>query len=726
MILIALAVISALAFSNSLEAAEIDRLSALLSAWLGSGVWGLSLYSAMSGWALLRHRLAKRLMRRFFLSAFALSMFCLCATKSALLSGGEWGAILFALIAAAPNIANIAGEFWGLGLALSAAVFFIAQPIAWRTPHQARLAAERDDRLSPLVKNLKHISPPPPRRFAAREKLLDFNKIWRGIWHGLALCGAWLSAFFMAFYRRFQPIARDDIEMAEIAEISPPAAAPPAAAWTAPPPPQEKRAAPISLRRMVSASSARSKSALPALDLIKAPPKIKRGAQQQREADYLGEQLAAVLKDFNIEGEISQIHTGPVITLFEFLPAPGVKSSRIIGLADDIARSMSALSARIANIPGQNAIGIEIPNMKREDVHLAHVLSDPAYRHSPAALPLALGTNISGEAVIANLEQMPHMLVAGTTGSGKSVALNGMILSLLYRLSSDACKLILIDPKMLELSVYQDIPHLLAPVVTEPKKAVAALKWVVREMENRYRNMAAAHVRSIGTYNEKQPDKLPYIVVIIDEMADLMMVAGKEIEAAVQRLAQMARAAGIHLIAATQRPSVDVITGTIKANFPTRISFQLSSRIDSRTILGEGGAEQLLGRGDMLWMMAGLKAQRIHAPFVSDAQVEAVASFLRAAGPAPEYQAEITIERKESPAAAIDDDSGDELYQQARDIVCEYERASTSFLQRKLQIGYNRAARLIERMEEEGLVSPPNHIGKRQILTGKDHAETAR
>ena len=388
------------------------------------------------------------------------------------------------------------------------------------------------------------------------------------------------------------------------------------------------------------------KSRPPPLNLIPAPAKLRKSATQAANTKLLAQKLGSALNDFKVEGEIRATHSGPVVSLFEFLPAAGVKSSRIIGLADDIARSMSALSARIANIPEQNAIGIEIPNQERQAVHFAHLLSDPIYKNSSASLPLILGVNISGQPIIADLATMPHLLVAGTTGSGKSVAINAMILSLLYSLRADECTLIMIDPKMLELSVYQDIPHLLTPVVTDPKKAVAALRWVVREMESRYQKMAACAVRSIGNYNDKvarkNPDqKMPFIVVVIDEMADLMMVAGKEIEGAVQRLAQMARAAGIHLIAATQRPSVDVITGTIKANFPTRISFQVTSKIDSRTILGEGGAEQLLGKGDMLWMQAGGKLQRVHGPFVADDDVEKVANFLRDNNPKPFYQEEV-------------------------------------------------------------------------------------
>ncbi|KAB7742332.1 cell division protein FtsK [Parvibaculum sedimenti] len=464
--------------------------------------------------------------------------------------------------------------------------------------------------------------------------------------------------------------------------------------------------------------------------------------------------LESVLDDFGIRGEIINVHPGPVVTLYELEPAPGIKSSRVIALADDIARSMSAVSARVAVVPGRNAIGIELPNHKREMVFLRELLETPDYENSNSKLTLALGKNIGGEAVVSDLARMPHLLIAGTTGSGKSVGINTMILSLLYRLSPEQCKLIMIDPKMLELSVYDGIPHLLAPVVTDPKKAVVALKWVVKEMEDRYRKMSKVGVRNIDGYNtrvidadakgevlvrtvqtgfDKETGKaiyeeeemdlspMPFIVVIVDEMADLMMVAGKEIEGAIQRLAQMARAAGIHIITATQRPSVDVITGTIKANFPTRISFQVTSKIDSRTILGEQGAEQLLGQGDMLYMAGGGRIRRVHGPFVSDEEVEKVVTFLKKQG-VPEYLEAITAEPEENGEMfGLDGEgSGDDLYDKAVAIVARDKRASTSYIQRRLQIGYNRAARLIELMEEQGVVSAPNHQGKREVLVG-DH-----
>ena len=463
--------------------------------------------------------------------------------------------------------------------------------------------------------------------------------------------------------------------------------------------------------------------------------------------------LVSVLEDFRVFGEITQVRPGPVVTLYELEPQPGTRTSRVIGLADDIARSMSAISVRAATIPGRSVIGIELPNGERETVLLRELLASAAYESTESSLTLALGKDIGGNPVVADLARMPHLLVAGTTGSGKSVAINSMILSLLYRLPPDQCKLILIDPKMLELSVYDDIPHLLTPVVTEPAKAVVALKWTVREMESRYKAMSKLGVRNISGYNKRLAEArekgeqltwrvnvgmdaetgapiheefeidltpMPFIVVVVDEMADLMLVAGKDIEGAVQRLAQMARAAGIHLIMATQRPSVDVITGTIKANFPTRISFQVTSKIDSRTILGEAGAEQLLGQGDMLYLGAGGRVTRVHGPFVSDAEVERVTDFLRANGQ-PNYIEGIT-EEPEATAAGIDE-SGDEdpLYDRAVALVAAERKASTSFVQRHLQIGYNRAARIIERMESEGVISQANHVGKREVLVS-DHS----
>jgi S-DNA-T family DNA segregation ATPase FtsK/SpoIIIE len=469
--------------------------------------------------------------------------------------------------------------------------------------------------------------------------------------------------------------------------------------------------------------------------------------------------LESVLSDFGVKGRIVAVRPGPVVTLYEFEPAAGVKSSRVIALADDVARSMSAVAARIAVIPGRNVMGIELPNQTREMVYLREMVGSAEFEKARAPLILALGKTIGGEPVMADLAKMPHLLIAGTTGSGKSVAINTMILSLLYRLPPDQCKLIMIDPKMLELSAYDGIPHLLTAVVTDPRKAVVALKWAVREMEERYRKMSKLGVRGVEAFNERvkkakaknevlkrtvqtgfdketgkpvyedevlELEPMPYIVVVVDEMADLMMVSGKEIEGAVQRLAQMARAAGIHLIAATQRPSVDVITGTIKANFPTRISFQVTSKIDSRTILGEQGAEQLLGQGDMLYMMAGGRIRRVHGPFVSDDEVEEIVKFLKTQG-TPEYLEEVTEEPEGDDGAMGafgegNGSSGDDLYDKALDIVARERKATTSYIQRRLQIGYNRAARLIERMEEEQVISKPNHKGVREVLL-PDHRD---
>lgn len=538
------------------------------------------------------------------------------------------------------------------------------------------------------------------------------------------------------------------------APTSSPAAAaptPPRARVIAPPrrpPPPRQEALPL----------AESGWQFPSLTLLKPAPAraaIGPGADALEANARL---LESVLADYGVQGTIHDIRPGPVVTLYELEPAPGIRSARVIGLADDIARSLSVVAVRIATVPGRNVIGIEVPNARRETVYLSELLESDSWHKQPGRLALALGKDISGAPVIADLARMPHLLIAGTTGSGKSVGVNAMILSLLYRLSPDQCRLIMIDPKMLELSVYQGIPHLMAPVVTEPAKAVTALKWTVREMERRYRAMSQLGVRNIGGYNERvaearergevmtrrvqtgfdaetgravyedQPlalEPLPFIVVVIDEMADLMMVAGKEIEAAVQRLAQMARAAGIHVIMATQRPSVDVITGTIKANFPTRISFQVISKFDSRTILGEQGAEQLLGQGDMLYMMGGGRITRTHGPFVTDREVEDVVAFLRSQGE-PAYLEEVT--------EAEDGDSGTgggfggggfgggdgggeaSLFDQAVDLVAREGKASTSFIQRHLQIGYNRAAKLIEQMEKEGIVSAANHVGKREVL----------
>ena len=515
------------------------------------------------------------------------------------------------------------------------------------------------------------------------------------------------------------------------------------------------------------AKPARSRERLPApvvvenyepldVEMLAETPPRQDAAESDDQLEVNADTLEKTLEDFGVRGDILNAHPGPVVTLYEFEPAPGIKSSRVIGLADDIARSMSAVSARVAVVPGRNAIGIELPNPRRETVYLRELVASPDFTDSKHKLAIALGKTIGGEPVIVDLAKMPHLLVAGTTGSGKSVAINTMILSLLYRLKPQECRLIMVDPKMLELSVYDGIPHLLTPVVTDPKKAVVALKWAVREMEDRYKKMSKLGVRNIDGFNARVVEasakgevitrtvqtgfdretgeavyeqelmdltSLPYIVVIVDEMADLMMVAGKEIEGAIQRLAQMARAAGIHIIMATQRPSVDVITGTIKANFPTRISFQVTSKIDSRTILGEMGAAQLLGQGDMLYMAGGGRISRVHGPFVSDAEVEKVVAHLKMQGQ-PEYLDAVTVEDEpegEDDAAAAyaaDSDESSDLYDRAVAIVLRDKKCSTSYVQRRLSVGYNKAASLVERMEKEGVVGAANHAGKRAILVG--------
>ena len=454
---------------------------------------------------------------------------------------------------------------------------------------------------------------------------------------------------------------------------------------------------------------------LPSLELLKIPTKKEKANFNKNEINDT-EFLEKILMDFGVNGNIKKVSHGPVVTLNEFEPAAGVKVSKIINLSDDIARNTSSESARIATIPGSNTVGIELPNNSRENVYLSEILNDSDFKKKDIKLPIALGKNISGKPIIGDLASMPHLLIAGTTGSGKSVCINTIILSLLYRHTPEKCKFILIDPKMLELSTYEGIPHLLCPVITEAKKAASVLGWVVKEMESRYRLMTKEGVRNIDGYNSKHKLPMPYIVVVVDEMSDLMLVAGKEIENYIQKLSQMARAAGIHIIMATQRPSVDVITGTIKANFPTRISFQVTSKIDSRTILGEQGAEQLLGKGDMLYMSSANRIVRIHAPFVSDNEIEKINNSLRAQAE-PDYIDEILnfADEKETGENQNQGDK-DELYQSALEIIRSEGKASTSFLQRKLQIGYNRAARIIDMMEADGIVSKANHVGKRDVL----------
>ena len=457
---------------------------------------------------------------------------------------------------------------------------------------------------------------------------------------------------------------------------------------------------------------------IPPIKLLDEPIKIEN---QLDEESYKTQSkfLENVLLDFSISGEIKRVSAGPVVTLYEFEPIAGIKTSKIINLSEDIARNTSSISTRVATVPGKSTIGIEIPNKVRENVALKEIISSKEFNNKDIKIPITLGKSISGFPIVGDLVSMPHLLIAGTTGSGKSVCINTLILSILYRHKPDDCKLIMIDPKMLELSIYQGIPHLLTPVITEPKKATTALKWVVKEMEKRYREMTEIGVRNISGFNDKAPSeskkKMPYIVVIVDEMADLMMIAGKEIENYIQRLAQMARAAGIHIVMATQRPSVDVITGTIKANFPTRISFQVTSKIDSRTILGEQGAELLLGNGDMLFMSSASRIIRIHGPYVSEKEIERVSTFLRLQG-TPTYIEEVTkIEEQENDEVVLNADGKDELYNKAVEIIKTESKASTSFLQRKLGIGYNRAARIIDQMEEEKIISPANHVGKREI-----------
>src|SRR5210317_125867 len=460
----------------------------------------------------------------------------------------------------------------------------------------------------------------------------------------------------------------------------------------------------------------KTKFKLPSLDLLKIPTKQERESSNKEEASDPAF-LEKILLDFGVNGNIKKVSHGPVVTLNEFEPAAGVKVSKIINLSDDIARNTSSESARIATIPGSNTVGIELPNFSRENVYLSEILDKADFKKREIKLPIALGKNISGTPIVGDLASMPHLLIAGTTGSGKSVCINTIILSLLYRHTPERCKFILIDPKMLELSTYEGIPHLLCPVITEAKKAASVLGWVVKEMESRYRLMTKEGVRNIDGYNAKHKLPMPYIVVVVDEMSDLMLVAGKEIENYIQKLSQMARAAGIHIIMATQRPSVDVITGTIKANFPTRISFQVTSKIDSRTILGEQGAEQLLGKGDMLYMSSANKILRIHAPFVSDNEIEKINNFLRSQAE-PDYVDEILnfADEKEIGDGSKNIGDKDELYQSALEIIKSEGKASTSFLQRKLQIGYNRAARIIDMMEEDGIVSKANHVGKRDVL----------
>lgn len=554
-----------------------------------------------------------------------------------------------------------------------------------------------------------------------------------------------LLRFIRSTYRRFSTDGQEEDEWGEVPVTSP------KRRIEVEPAQKKKTVKPPAAKQSAFAFTPGKSYEFPEMDLLGKSNKKQKYNLTENSLSQNARLLESVLSDFGVMGSITKVRPGPVVTLYELEPAAGTKSSRVIGLADDIARSMSAVSARIAVIPGRNVIGIELPNASREMVYFRELLETDEYKDESVKLPIALGKNIGGEPVIVDLSRMPHLLVAGTTGSGKSVAINSMIISFLYRLRPDECKFIMIDPKMLELSVYDGIPHLLCPVVTEPGKAVVALKWAVKEMENRYRLMSNLGVRNVAGYNKKiqealesgevlkrtvqtgfEPETgkpiiekvplemapLPFIVVVVDEMADLMLVAGKDIEMSIQRLAQMARAAGIHIIMATQRPSVDVITGVIKANFPTRISFQVTSRIDSRTILGEQGAEQLLGMGDMLYMAGGGRITRLHGPFVDDKEVEKVVAFLKTQGE-PQYIENITESDEEEAAFSMDAEGGEaDLYRQAVAIVCRDRKASTSYVQRCLKIGYNRAANLIEQMEREGIISAPNHAGKREVLEG--------
>ncbi|MAV50205.1 MAG: cell division protein FtsK [Hyphomonadaceae bacterium] len=550
---------------------------------------------------------------------------------------------------------------------------------------------------------------------------------------------------------RFDNIHVDDVE--EVAKAD---------ATTQTAPPVAKDVISPAPKRARKKAGRKIANKLPPISLLNKPPE----RRTQIDEDALiarANRLAEVLREFGVRGRIKEVRPGPVVTLFELEPAPGVRSARVISLADDIARSMSSISARIAGIPGKNAIGIELPNDERQTVYLRSLLDSPVYSKSSATLPMMLGEDIGGTPIVAELSKMPHLLIAGTTGSGKSVGVNAMILSLIYRLPPQECRFIFIDPKMLELSIYEGIPHLLSPVVTDPRKAILALQWAVREMESRYELMSKAGVRNLAGFNAKAAeyraeskslsrkiqvgfdergkpnyeteilptDHIPNLVIVIDEMADLMLVAGKEIESCVQRLAQMARAAGIHLITATQRPSVDVITGTIKANFPTRISYMVTTKIDSRTILGEQGAEQLLGMGDLLYQAAGMKSTRCHGPFVSDEEVQSVVDWLRSHGGEPDYDPSILEENEEGSGSPIMDamlgtstgDKDEDLYAQAMAVVLRDNRASTSYVQRRLKVGYNKAATLIERLEDEGIISAPNHAGKRVILKQTDTPE---
>ena len=736
----------------------------LLMQILGLGSIMLILPVAVRGWRMLTHR-------HFDREALRLACWILCAVLAAGFAscwphGGAWplptgvgGVVGDALVRAPAVVFGPPGFFYRLVLgiilfAAMAATFLMASGFGSREPDADLSAVENDD--APFEEDDDRGSVSLGWAFhavmSARARL----------WRLLLLAYRWLVSSApparASSFDRHEPnlgggragpsLAPQDEKEEEEEDVEDDDDEPTARA-------PRKKAAPRAPARKSNA-----KFELPPVSVLTAPKAQDRQPLNKSELEANSRALEGVLQDFGVRGEIVKANPGPVVTLYELEPAPGIKSSRVIGLADDIARSMSALSARVAVVAGRNAIGIELPNAHREKVYLRELLSVKDGNELVAKLPLCLGKNIGGESIIIDLARTPHMLIAGTTGSGKSVAINTMILSLVYRLRPDQCRLIMVDPKMLELSVYDGIPHLLTPVVTDPKKAVVALKWAVREMEERYKKMSKLGVRNIDGYNarlleaktrgeeltrtvhtgfDKESGKaiyedekldlepLPYIVIIVDEMADLMMVAGKDIEGAVQRLAQMARAAGLHVILATQRPSVDVITGTIKANFPTRISFQVTSKIDSRTILGEMGAEQLLGQGDMLYMAGGGRISRVHGPFVSDEEVEKVVRHLKAQG-APEYLEAVTAEEPTDEDGAVFDSTGmgggegADLFAQAVQIVKRDRKASTSYIQRRLQIGYNRAASLMERMEQEGIVGQANHAGKREILVEEEES----
>lgn len=742
---------------------------------LGLAAWPAVLLTIAFGLAVaigdaMRHRLAPTALKIFcsisgvlLLSAALSSLAAPARWPLASGMGGLWGDGVTWLAASGlsalkvPFARLIVGgiflifSLWALGYAVGLRLRDFTDTAGWAAEKQADLTSRRGERPAKAAKPAKVARPeralaedaPIPAPVAARREASPPDEAYAP-----------------------NPYDEDDGEDAHGLAGTPPWEEPVAAASAVKPPsakpprPDEPRVSAVKAPKPVHDDADQHRLGLEEIEGFELPPlgiltkpQVRGGMVDEESLKQNAKMLEGVLQEFGVRGVIDQIRPGPVVTLYELVPAPGVKHGRVVALADDIARSMSARACRISVVQGRNAIGIELPNVKRETVFLRDLLASGEYDKKSHLLPLALGETIGGEPYVADLARMPHLLIAGTTGSGKSVGVNAMILSILYRHSPAECRFIMIDPKMLELSVYDGIPHLLAPVVTDPKKAVVALKWTVREMEDRYRRMSKLGVRNVASYNERareaqakgehfertvqtgfdeqgrpvyesekiRPEPMPYLVVVMDEMADLMLVAGKDVEGAVQRLAQMARAAGIHLIMATQRPSVDVITGTIKANFPTRISFQVTSKIDSRTILGEQGGEQLLGQGDMLYMAGGGRITRLHGPFVGDNEVEEVCKHLRLQAE-PDYLDLITDEPDGDGDGAMSDEggggSGDDLYDRAVAIVTRDRKASTSYVQRRLQIGYNRAATLIERMEQEGVVSPANHAGKRDILAG--------